>query len=328
MVYRLGIVSGKGGVGKTSITASIACALKKKGINLIAADTDVDAPNLEILFRATGSKIDSFQTQTTKKARFVNDNSIDDNCFHCKKCITEKFCNFDAISWNEDEEIPIIDIIACEGCNACQWLCPASSFIVEPVNSGTITHLKSEYGFSVITGETILGAQTSGKLVTELKQYANEIAEKQNIDFMIIDGPPGIGCPVIASIADLDYVIVIIEPTSAALHDAERVIHLINNFEIKFGVIINKADMWKEGYEKVMEFINIKDIELLGKINLDSQWPLSIAKGLPIIKHQPEGESAKNLTIIAEKIKNLYNKNKINQKLVDQNKHEIMTAED
>jgi MinD superfamily P-loop ATPase len=290
-------------LGKTSITAAIACALKEMGINLMAADCDVDAPNLEILFKAKDTIINSFTVQTTMKARFV-----ESKCIHHRKCIDENYCNFGALSWDEEKNIPIIDSIACEGCNACQWLCSYNAFVVEPVDSGKISNLKSEYGFDVISGETVLGAQTSGKLVSELKQYANDIAEEKNIPFIIIDGPPGIGCPVIATVTDLNYVIVVIEPTSASLHDAKRVISLINNFKIPFGIIINKADIWKDGYDLVVNYIKNNGIDYLGEIKFDPQWPISIANGLPIIKFEPDGPASTELKKIAIKIKEIYEK--------------------
>ena len=244
---------------------------------------------------------DSFKVQTTTKS-----NLIEDDCIHCRKCIDDNFCSFNALKWDEEKAIPIIDIIACEGCNACEWLCPEKAFKIEPVNSGTISHLKSTYGFSVISGETILGAQTSGKLVTELKQYTDKIAKSKNISFVIIDGPPGIGCPVIAMVSNLSYAIVIIEPTSAALHDAIRVTNVIKNFNIPFGVIINKSDMWQEGYQNIIKYLKDNNIELLGEIPLDDEWPKSVAKGLPIIKHKPDGVSAKIIKDIALKFKKMY----------------------
>ena len=298
MSYHLGIVSGKGGVGKTSITASIACLLAEKGLPITTVDTDVDAPNLAILFQAKDNQVQEFKVQTTEKAIF-----IPDKCSHCKLCIDDAFCHFGALKWDEDKLIPIIDSIACEGCGACKLFCPEKAFEVEPVDSGTINHLKSMYNFDVITGETILGAQTSGKLVTELRKYADEIAKKESKDIMIIDGPPGIGCPVIAMLSGLNYVIVVIEPTTAALHDADRVITVVENFKIPFGIIINKSDMYLEGNKQIKEYLNENKIELLGEIPLDSKWPYSIAKGIPIVKDQPNGNSAKNLKIIADKIK-------------------------
>jgi MinD superfamily P-loop ATPase len=306
----IGIVSGKGGVGKTSITASLACLFEENGYKIVAADTDVDAPNLAILFHAisgdkgdvSGNRINSqntkkFTVQTTEKASLSPE-----LCIHCKKCITDNYCTFGALSWNEEKMIPIIDNIACEGCNACKWLCHEKAFNINPVDSGTIEILESIYNFPVITGETILGAQTSGKLVTELKKYAKEILIKEKRELLIVDGPPGIGCPVIAALGDLNYVIVVMEPTQAALHDADRVIQVINNFNIPFGVILNKSDIWAEGRTNIIEYLKKNSIKLLGEIKLDSKWPRVVAKGVPIVKEIPDGISSQAIKQIYLKI--------------------------
>ncbi len=293
----LAVVSGKGGVGKTSITASLACEMKARGINILTADADVDAPNLEILFQTDGKVVDDFKVKTTEKALFV-----EENCIHCKLCITEQFCNYGAIRWDEENQIPIIDPISCEGCRACKYLCPQSAFEIEQVESGTIKHLESQYNFSVITGETILGAQTSGKLVTEMKSYAKKIADEQNSEIVLIDGPPGIGCPVIATLADMDYTIVVIEPTAAALHDAKRVMNVIRGFGNSFGVVINKSDMWDKAREEIIEFLKENGIDLLGAIKIDKDWPYAIAKGLPILEYKPEGPSAESIKQITNNL--------------------------
>jgi len=295
--FHVGIFSGKGGVGKTSITASIACAMAEKGIKILAADTDVDAPNLAILFQAQTTVKNEFTVQTTEKATL-----IEDQCTHCKRCVDEKFCHFSAIAWDEEQSIPIIDTIACEGCKACQLLCPEKAFSIDPVDSGTVRHVHSIYGFDVITGETILGAQTSGKLVSELKVYSTEVAKDSDCEVIILDGPPGIGCPVIAAMTDLHYVIVVIEPTSAALHDAERLIQVVSNFNIPYGVIINKSDMYQAGYETVMAYLTELNIELLGEIPLDNDWPYAIARGKPIYIDKPNGPSAKHIREILNQI--------------------------
>lgn len=296
---KIGIFSGKGGVGKTSITASLAVLMQKNN-RLLAVDTDVDAPNLAILFQAEGKPVDTFSLQTTEKASF-----LEDKCTHCKLCVNEKFCHFDAISWNEAKKIPVIDNIACEGCHACKYLCPEQAFEINPVDSGRIMHLTSNYTFDVITGETILGSQTSGKLVSELKNYAAKIAQEQKIETMLIDGPPGIGCPVIAAMANLDYIIVIIEPTQVALHDATRLMEVVLNFEIPIGVIINKADMFPEGLDQIKEFLNRQNIPILGEIQLDEKWPSAIAIGKPIVVFDPQGQSAKSITQIQQKLEKL-----------------------
>jgi len=301
-MVHIAIVSGKGGVGKTSITASLACSLSEKDIDLLAADTDVDAPNLAILFQTTGKKKDEFKVKTTEKAKF-----LEKKCVHCRRCIDEEFCHFGALSWDKGNKVPIVDQIACEGCRACNLLCPEEAFEIYPIESGTVSHLVSEYGFPVITGETILGAQTSGKLVTEMKKYADKVANDLKKELVMIDGPPGIGCPVIAAVADIDYAIVIIEPSKAALHDAQRVMNVIKKFDTPMGVIINKCDMWAEALKEIKTFLREEKIELLGEIPLDDDWPYAIAEGLPIYQYKKNGTSAQKISKIAEKLINKFN---------------------
>jgi len=307
-IFHVAVVSGKGGVGKTSITASLACEMNEMGVKLLTADTDVDAPNLAILFQAKGNLRDKFKVKTTEKSKF-----LPNLCIHCKRCIDEEFCHFGAISWNDCDMIPIIDKVACEGCRACNLLCPEKAFEIKSVNSGTISHLDSEYGFPVITGETILGAQTSRKLVTEMKKYAERVAKESDKEMILIDGPPGIGCPVIAAVADIQYAVVIVEPTKAALHDAKRVINVIKNFNTPIGVIVNKSDLWEKAREEILDFIDKSEIDLLGEIPLDEHWPHSIAHGLPIVKYKPDGVVRPIMQKIARKI--LKNKQKQQEKI-------------
>jgi MinD superfamily P-loop ATPase len=295
-IFHLGVFSGKGGVGKTTITASLAVLFAQKGRNIFAVDCDVDAPNLSILFRASDQPVHSFFVKTTEKAKLDVD-----KCTRCRRCVDEEFCHFDAISWNELEGIPVIDPIACEGCHACEALCKDHAYSVHPINSGTISTLESKYGFPVITGETILGAQTSGKLVTEMKQYVEAEAKKFGKDMIIIDGPPGIGCPVIAAAADLDYVIVVVEPTTAALHDAQRFIEVVKHFNTQYGIILNKADIWEEGANQIRQYAKENHIEILAEIPLDKDWPASVANCLPFVIFRPESHITKIFANLIEK---------------------------
>lgn len=295
-IKKIGIFSGKGGVGKTSITASLALLLSKK-YKILAIDTDVDAPNLSILFDKNSSAVNSFPVKTTEKSFFSPE-----KCNQCKLCVTENFCNFDAIHWDSQQNIPTINYIACEGCNACALLCPQKAYTIKPVESGYIHQIHTKHSFDVITGETILGSQTSGKLVSELKTYALENAKSEKVELIILDGPPGIGCPVIAAITDLDFVLVVIEPTNAALHDATRLIEIINTFKIPHGVIINKADIFPDGFHLIKKYLEHNKIPIIGTIDLDSEWPNAISEGKPILTFRPDGPSSKSLKIISEKL--------------------------
>ncbi len=305
-LFNVAIISGKGGVGKTSITSSLAYNLATSGHPMVLVDGDVDAPNLAILFQPPNNsndpnqnsdEIKEYQIQTTEKARLQ-----EDLCTHCRKCIDEEFCSFGALSWDENEALPVIDTVACEGCRACNLLCPTHAFEIYPVDSGTILEYKTEEGIHLISGETILGSQTSGKLVTELRKIAEKRAKTHDIPLLLLDGPPGIGCPVLAAITGMDYIILVTEPTSAALHDVERAITIIESFHIPFGMIINKKDMNLSMYHHMVTHFSSKNIEILGEIPLNEQWPYAIVQRQPISKYLKDSEILSIFASISEKL--------------------------
>lgn len=302
-IFHIGIFSGKGGVGKTTICASLAVLLAKAKIQMMAVDTDVDAPNLSILFNSKNQKKQELLVQTTEKAELR-----EEKCVHCQLCIKDQYCNFEALSWDEHKRIPIIDAVACEGCHACELLCSAKAFNISPINSGKIFTITSEFGFHVITGETILGAQTSGKLVTELKKFAEVQAKSQNCELVIYDGPPGIGCPVIASASGLDFIFIVIEPTQASLHDAERFLMIPQKFQIPVGIIINKKEISKDGVQMIRKFADDNQLLFIGEIPLDKDWPYSVSKRQPFVIYRPQSPTSQVLGNITDMILQLFRK--------------------
>lgn len=302
-IKRIGIFSGKGGVGKTSISASLALLLKDLGFSLLLSDTDVDAPNLALSFKDR-KKIETFIFQTTEKAYH-----IPEKCSHCKLCVIQSFCTFNALKWDSDGGVPVIDSIKCEGCKACELLCPMHAFGVKGIESGKEIHYiaDSDSNLPILTGETILGAQSSGKLVTELKKVADRIASSEHKQIILQDGPPGIGCPVIAATGALDLVIVIIEPTKASLHDADRYIQIPKRFGIPVLAILNKSDMNPKGSTEIKRYLSVHSIELLGEIPLEEQWPYSIVAGIPIVQYSLDCPASLELKKIVEKIVRILN---------------------
>jgi MinD superfamily P-loop ATPase len=294
--FQVGVISGKGGVGKTSISSSLGVIFHELGKKVMVADCDVDAPNLGLLFKS-GEVLKEKTVQTTEKSTF-----LPELCVHCKLCITEEFCKFRALSWNDTEKIPIVDSIACEGCGACKELCTEHAFEIHAIDSGTVSHERTKYGFDLVWGETVLGAQTSGKLVTEIKKIVSSTLEANNLQIAVIDGPPGVGCPVIATVTDLDYVIIIVEPTSTALHDADRAIQMLGQLRRKHGIIINKTDMWREGYNAIIEYAKENSIDILGEIPMDMTIPKAIVKGLPVYIFNTDCPASIALQSIAERL--------------------------
>jgi len=285
----VGVVSGKGGVGKTSITASLA-SLANNDLNteVIVMDCDVDAPNLAIILpvedESTIEKRDSF---TTRKAEF-----IENQCINCKQCINDHFCEFNALRWDSQNSIPIMDFLKCEGCGACKVLCPEHAFEIHPVKSGEIISYRSNMGFPLIYGKTQLGSTTSGKLVSDVKEYSSNLKEFNKSNLILIDGPPGIGCPVIATISNLDYVITISEPTPSGLHDLMRVIEVIQQFNIPFGLIINKSDLKSHFQDDFNKYIKDTGYKILGKIPFDLTIPKAMSFADPVVNFAPDSKAS------------------------------------
>lgn len=299
-VFKIGIVSGKGGVGKTSITASLGYLAKNdpdiKGVILL--DCDVDAPNLALLFKPKGDILVK-DLYTCFKAQF-----LEEKCVHCKKCIDEKYCEFNALNWNDENQVPIIDYLSCEGCGACAYLCPEKAFSIETVKSGAIKSYTTINDIPLIYGETILGATTSGKTVSDCKNFAEKIYETVSAQLAIIDGPPGIGCPVIATISGLDYILAIVEPTPSALHDVIRVIGVANQFQIPFGIIVNKADLESEFQDKFKQYILETNYDIIGRIPFDFSVAQSISNAQPVVEYAPNSKASTAIKEIYENIKN------------------------
>ena len=304
----VGVVSGKGGVGKTSITASLASLAKKDSMmKVIVLDCDVDAPNLAIILPPDEeSKIDKLDAFTTLKAEF-----LEDLCNNCKQCVDNHFCEFNALEWDNQNSIPKIDFLKCEGCGACKVLCPTHAFKIIAVKSGEIISYKSKMGVPLIYGKTQLGSTTSGKLVSDTKECVKNLNEYNESNLIFIDGPPGIGCPVIATLSNLDYVITICEPTPSALHDLMRVIEVIQQFDIQFGVIVNKSDLQSPFQDKFNKYINDTEYRILGKIPFDLSIPKAMSYAKPVVEYAPDSKSSLAIRKIYKNLKGILWDNKL-----------------
>jgi len=249
---QLVIISGKGGTGKTVITASFASLSQNK----VMVDCDVDAADLHLLLNP---KILEKHKFTGGKTAVINKAK----CDHCGTCIVQ--CRFNAIS----EEDYTVDPISCEGCGVCFHICPKGAIKMEDNLSGEWFISETKFG-PFVHAKLSIAEENSGKLVTIVRQNAKLIAEKEGRDLIIIDGPPGIGCPVISSITGTDAVLIVTEPTLSGIHDMERVVELTRHFKIKTFVIINKYDLNIEITEKIESYCQKNGINLAGKIIYDS----------------------------------------------------------
>jgi len=244
---KLTVISGKGGTGKTTVTANLAALAK----NLVLADCDVDAPNMHLLMKP--KVIDSEIFKGAKVA--VKD---DTSCSECGLC--QKLCNFKAITLNLK-----VDQIRCEGCGLCVAKCPSKALKLELEETGDIYHSQTRFA-PMVHAKLKVGAENSGKLVSQVKQKAESLAQQESRELLLIDGSPGIGCPVIASINSVDGVLIVTEPTKSGLADLKRVLEVVKYFNLSAIVAINKYDLNQEITLAIENFCQQNQVEIVGKL--------------------------------------------------------------
>ncbi len=274
------VLSGKGGTGKTTLVASFATLAQK----IVVTDCDVDAPDLHILLRPEIQQKMEFKGS---KLAVIDDNK----CIHCNIC--EEICRFNAI---EDQ---LVDSIYCEGCGLCAHICPVQAIELFERLSGYAFISKTKYG-PMSHARLKPGEENSGKLVTFVRQNAKLIAEDGDYELILNDGSPGIGCPVIASIAGADLGFLVVEPTLSGIHDLNRALALLDHFKIKPLVCINKYDINKENTEKIVEFCKLDSVEVVGKIPFDLQVTKAMVANKSIIEYSPKSIVSKHISHIWE----------------------------
>jgi len=280
---QLTVLSGKGGTGKTTITASFAVLAK----NTVVADCDVDAPDLHMLLHPKVVK-----TQEFKGAKLA---VIDEEkCTKCGQC-REK-CRFDAIT----EDIKI-DSISCEGCGVCAVVCPVSAITLIERISGHAYISKTEHCF-MAHAMLSAGEGNSGKLVTLVRQNAKTLAEREHSDLIIIDGPPGIGCPVIASVTGITAGVVVTEPTMSGIHDLERALQLLRHFNVPPFVCVNMYDINRDNSDRIERVCGKNRIEVLGKIPFNPVVTEAMVNGKSVVEYAPESDAAKEIVKIWRRI--------------------------
>jgi len=252
------ILSGKGGTGKTTYTAAFSFFLNK---NDIIVDCDVDAADMHIILEPVVEK--DYDFYSGKECEV-----IEDKCTGCGLC--EENCNYNAIKVVNGKAK--IDHIECEHCLLCYRLCPENAIEVKDALQGKYFISKARTGNKLIHAKLNPGADNSGKLVSTIRTIAKKEAKEKDAKIILIDGPPGVGCPVIASISGVKKVIFITEPTKSGIHDLMRVYELAKHFAVKSYVIVNKATINENNTEKIEKFCKENNITLLDKIPYDKKF--------------------------------------------------------
>ncbi len=265
-VRQILLISGKGGTGKTSLAGAFALLASDK----VLADCDVDAANLHLLFE--GRVVDRGTYVGSKEA------VIDpERCTHCGKCV--EVCRFRAI----DSAITV-DSLLCEGCGACQTVCPAEAVSLQPRVSGEWRVETTAHG-TLVTAELLPGEEASGKLVSYVKRRAHQCAQDEGRSSMLVDGAPGIGCPVIASLSGVDLALLVTEPSLSGLHDLERILEVTRHFSIPARIVINKHDLSPEISAQIEAFAVREDVEMEGVIPYDPAVPTALLEGRNVVEN-------------------------------------------
>lgn len=282
---QLVILSGKGGTGKTSVAAAFShlAAEGPDQISAVLADADVDAANLELVLAPHIVEREDFwggQVAEISQA----------SCTSCGDCVD--VCRFDAI--HESDGLYHVDPIACEGCAACVYHCPCEAITMEKQIAGQWFRSESRFG-PLFHAELYPAQENSGKLVTLIKQRARLLALDEGHDLVIVDGPPGIGCPVISAASGADLALIVAEPSAAGMHDMHRILQTTDHFGIRALVCINKSDLYPAGTAEITSFCQDHNIKVIGTIPYDLGVTEAMTHGEPVTAYQSTGAAAKAL---------------------------------
>lgn len=271
MMKEIVVISGKGGTGKTSITASLAVLA---GSNAVIADCDVDAADMHLLLKPVIEESENFFSGVIAKID-------EDKCINCGICAD--VCRFKAIPVINGKHS--IKILNCEGCGYCEKVCPVEAISMEEQDVGDWYISKTRIGNTLVHARLGIAAENSGKLVAKVKNESKKIAERENKKYIIVDGSPGIGCPVVSSLSGANYVVLVTEPSISGLHDLKRVYELVKKFKIKAGCIINKRDINLDVTKEIIQFLEDESIKHIASLPYDENFTKAMMKGKTIVEY-------------------------------------------
>lgn len=277
------IISGKGGTGKTSIMGAFAALAKNK----ILCDADVDAADLHLIIEPTIQSRHAFQSGRTAL--------IDENrCSQCGQC--QDLCQFEAISLDFQ-----VDPVACEGCGVCVHFCPEKA-IDFPLNTCGEWFISDTRLGPMVHARLGIAEENSGKLVSLVRNKARAMAEETGADLILTDGPPGVGCPVIAAIGYADAVLVVTEPSVSGIHDLKRIIALAQHFHVPAMVCVNKYDLNQKLTDDINAYTRNSHAEALGQIPFDTTITRSMVQAQTILEYDPSSETSRAIHDIWQKV--------------------------
>lgn len=281
----IAIISGKGGTGKSSITAAFATMSQK----VLLSDCDVDAANLHIIFNPTHDEEEVYIAGQTAVIDYQK-------CTNCGLCM--EYCRFDAIT-KVDEKF-VVSETACDGCQLCWRICPEKAISMLD-NDKSRMYTGNFRNGKVVYGRLAPGEENSGKLVTMVREKAKQVANDNSLEHIVIDGPPGIGCAVIASITGVDHVLIVTEPTISGLHDMKRTLELVSKFSLKPWVLINKFDLNENMAQEIEQYCKDNNILFAGKLPFSNMVVEAMVNCKSITEWAPNSE-------LADKIKSIWNR--------------------
>jgi MinD superfamily P-loop ATPase len=288
---QLVILSGKGGTGKTSLAAAFAHLAydSRSPIQAVLVDADVDAANLELVLCP----------ERLETNDFIGGSMAIIDTKRCQGCgVCEQVCRFDAIIPSPSAQSAYeVDPIACDGCAACVYQCPEEAIHMEPQTAGRWYRSESRYG-PLFHADLFPAQENSGKLVTLVKQNARLCALDKNIPVLIVDGPPGIGCPVIAAAAGADLAVIVTEPTVSGAHDLKRILQTTTHFRIPALVVINKSDIYLEGAAQIEAVCAELGVEVIGQIPFDPTVTKAMLNGEPVTAYRGAALASQALAAI------------------------------